>query len=639
MEKTRKKFIIKLFLITFLILLYLEMVFKLSIIGFERSNSVSKVFAFTLAYSMIIFNFLRLLPRKAFKGISLFLVIFSTFFYFAQDMYYRILSGFFSFSIAGDAHTGVAFLGRVMRNITWIHALYLLPIILALLLFFKFRKVYIPKKYLFFNSNYDFFNSIVIAILLFSTVVHTIPKSTDIFINSPYIYSDFDFYKEIPSAYQTIDKFGMLTYFQRDISKMFKESPDEDSLYEEINEYLEMKTEHVPNSFSNYFEGKNFIMIMAESFDTYAIDPSLTPNLYHMQEKSWNFDNYYSPLYFRNTADTEFMSQTGFYTNRNTVLTMSTYRNNLFPDTLPKLFSREGYGTYAFHNYTDYFYPRSDFLPTTIGYGEYYGAERLGMLEYREGVITNHEWQSDLVLMEKAMDILVEKDEPFFTYMLTVSGHLPYSHRHPIAEKNIDLIRDIFIEEGREMPSEDILYYHAANYELDLAIGYLMNRLKEEKMAEDTVIMIYGDHYAYGLDQSDIADYDETKDIESPLGFQRVPMMIYHPGVYGYDLSHVFASIDIMPTVANLFGLNLNYKPIFGKDIFGDQRRSVFFSNGSILTDTFFYDLENETYTFYDEDMTEEEALIFVNEYIYRQYINQAILEIDYFRVKERLGE
>ncbi|MDA3932573.1 MAG: LTA synthase family protein [Tenericutes bacterium] len=639
MDKTKKLFITKLFSIIFLILLYLEMVFKISIIGFERSDSVSRIFVFTLSYSLILLIFLRILPRKLFKGLSLFLVIFTTFFYFAQDMYYRILSGFFSFTIAGDAFTGIAFLGRIMSNISWIHALYLLPVILGVILLIKYKNVFIPKNYIFFSSTFDFLNSFIIAILLFTTVVHTIPKNTDIFINSPYIYSDFDFYQEIPSAYQTIDKFGVMTYFQRDVSNMFEEDPDESSLYDQINEYLETKTIHSPNGYTDHYKGKNFIMIMAESFDTFAIDPSLTPNIYNLQQKSWSFDNYYSPLYFRNTADTEFMSQTGFYTNRNTVLTMQTYSDNIFPNTLPKLFAKNGYETYAFHNYTDYFYPRSKILPTTMGYDEYYGAERLGMLEYRDGVITNHLWQSDLELMEEAMDILVGKDEPFFSYILTVSGHLPYNKRHPIAEKNIDIIRDIFIEEGREMPVDDILYYHAANYELDLAIGHLMTRLEEENMADDTVIMIFGDHYAYGIDQEDIAEYDETKDIESNLSFQRVPMIIYHPNMIANDKPYVFASIDIMPTVANLFGLNLDYKPVLGKDIFGDQRRSVFFSNGSILTENFFYDLESEEYTFFDDEISEEEALIYVNEYIYRQYINQAILEIDYFRVKERLEE
>ncbi|MFO7969061.1 MAG: LTA synthase family protein [Bacillota bacterium] len=639
MDKIRKHFIIKLFLIIFLILLYLEIVFKISIIGFERSDSVSRVFIFTLSYSLILLIFLRFIPRKIFKGFSLLLIIFITFFYFAQDIYYRVLSGFFSFALAGDAHTGIAFLGRVIKNIDWIHLLYLLPIILGVLLFIKYRKTSIPKKFIFFNSAYDFFNSMIIAILLFTTVVHTIPKNTDIFINSPYVYSDFDFYQEIPSAYQTIDKFGVMTYFQRDISSTFKENPDESSLYDEIKEYLETKTEHEANGYTDYFKDKNFIMIMAESFDTIAIDPSLTPNLYNLQQNSWNFDNYYSPLYFRNTADTEFMSQTGFYTHKNSLLTTQTYRDNLFPDTLPKLFADKGYETYAFHNYTDYFYPRSEFLPSTIGYDEYYGAKRLDMLEYKGGVITNHNWQSDLELMEETMDILTEKNEPFFSYILTVSGHLPYNSRHPIAEKNIDIIRNIFIEEDREMPINDILYYHAANYELDLAVGYLMNRLEQENMADDTVIMIFGDHYAYGIDQGDIAQYDETKELDSPISFQRVPMMIYHPNIIANEKSHVFASIDIMPTVANIFGLDLNYKPILGKDIFGDQRRAVFFSNGSILTDNFFYDLELEEYTFFDDELTEEEAFIFVNEYIYRQYINQAILEIDYFRVKERLGE
>jgi phosphoglycerol transferase MdoB-like AlkP superfamily enzyme len=257
------------------------------------------------------------------------------------------------------------------------------------------------------------------------------------------------------------------------------------------------------------------------------------------------------------------------------------------------------------------------------------------MLEETNGVVIHHDWQSDLELANKTMDILKDKQEPFFTYMLTVSGHLPYNDNHPIAETNIDLIRQIFIDEEREMPIDDILYYHAANYELDLAIGALLDRLEEENMADDTVIMLYGDHYAYGLNQDDISDYDDTKDMEHLLSIQRVPMMIYHPDLVKEDKNEVFASIDIMPTIANLFNLEINYKQIFGKDIFGNQRRSVLFSNGSVLTEDFLYNLEKDEITLFNDDYTLEEANLVINEYIYRIKINQWILEIDYFNEED----
>ncbi|QLY40233.1 sulfatase-like hydrolase/transferase [Hujiaoplasma nucleasis] len=650
MKKTKRKCSIVLYLMIFIFLAYLEMTIKLSVTSL-KSEYIFQVIAFTASYSFFAFLFVRLLPRKIFKTFILVSIILITLLYFSQDIYYRILSSFFSFDIAGDAHKATAFTSRIFKNLTYVHIMYLVPIALVTYFAIKYKKVEIPKKYFFYESTFEFLQVLVVAVLLFTTVVHTLPKKPENYSKSEYIYADYDFYDKVPSAYQTINKFGMITYFQRDIMNKFKEEPDELSIYEEIHSYGEERIDRIENPFyEGYFEGKNLILIMAESFDTFAIDPALTPNIYAMQQNSWNFTNFYSPLYYRNTADTEFMSQTGFYTSRNSPLTMEAYQDNYFPYTLPRIFSNKvlesgrSYGTYSFHNYTDYFYPRSVFHPKTLGYDEYYGAVDFGMLPEPKGVITNHIWQSDLELMEKSLDILLEKPQPFFSYILTVSGHLDYDSSNPIAKKNLDIIKDIFEQEEMQLPeNNEFLYYHAANYELDLAVGYLMDTLENQGLLEDTVIMLFGDHYAYGIDREEIALYDESKSDESSilgdLRFQRVPMMIYHSDLYYKEFDQVFASIDIMPTLANLFDLEVEYELIFGKDIFSNQRRAVYFSNGSILTDDFFFDSENEEYIIYDEtsEITLADAEALYGEYLYRQLINESILEIDYFWLQDQL--
>ncbi|MCD4827273.1 MAG: LTA synthase family protein [Acholeplasmataceae bacterium] len=635
MDLEKRQLVIKLYILVVSIIAFLEVTFRLSIMGSFKIENLFRIFIFVNAYALIIVFLIRSLPSKVVRYFTFIVILSIIFFYLTQDLYYRVLSGFFSFSVLGDAHAGFAFLGKVVTSITWVHILYIVPIYIAIRYFRKYKKNLIPKKFLSFVSSKDFAFSTFLTISVFLLAVYTIPTTNSIIGDSPYAYSTYDLYVENPSAFQTINKFGVLTYLQRDIVTTFNSNDDVETIDDMITAYLDTRVEHEDNAYTGYFEGKNLILIMAESFDTYAIDPSLTPNIYEMQQHSWNFTSYYSPLFFRNTADTEFMSQTGLYAHKSVNLTMETFRDNKFPNTIPMLFEEQGYGTYSFHNYTDYFYPRSEFHPETLGYDEYYGAVALGMLEESSGVLIHHEWQSDLELANMTVDILKDKAQPFFTYMLTVSGHLPYNHNHPIAEKNIELVRQIFIDEEREMPIDDILYYHAANYELDLAIGALLDRLEEENMADDTVIMMYGDHYAYGLNQDDIAEYDDTKTMENLLSIQRVPMMIYHPDLIKEDKDEVFASIDIMPTISNLFNLDINYRQTFGKDIFSNQERSVLFSNGSVLTDKFLYNLEKDEITIFDDTYTIQEATLVINEYIYRMKINQWILEVDYFNEEE----
>ena len=630
--KNQKFFLAKMYMVIVTLLTLLEIIFRMSVIKNVHIEDILSIFLFVNAYALIIIFFIRLLPRKIAKIATIVILITIVVFYTAQDLYYRVLKGFFSFSLIGDAHAGFAFIGRIFKSLSWMHLLYLIPVGIVLWVIKKYGKKIIPKRFLFFQSISDFIVSTSLTISVFALAVITIPKSSDITIDSPYAYSTYDLYVENPIAYQTINKFGVLTYLQRDIVTTLTHKEDYETMKTSVDDYLNTLVEHEDNAYTGMFEGKNMILIMAESFDTYAIDPILTPNLYNLQQNSWNFTNYYSPLYFRNTADTEFMSQTGLYAHKSVNLTMDTFKENTLPYTFPRLFGEENYGSYSFHNYTDYFYPRSEFHPITLGYDEYYDALALGLLDEDYSPFGTHQWQSDVDLVNGAINILKEKEEPFFTYMLTVSGHLPYSGRHPIAEKNVETIEQLMLENDMEVPYDDFLYYHAANYELDQAIGVLLERLEEEKMLDDTVIMLYGDHYAYGIDQDKIAEYDDTKSLDDTLSFQRVPMMIYTPGIEPMDKDEVFASIDIMPTLANLFDLNLDYDQVFGKDIFGNQDNAVLFSNGSLITDDFKYNLESDKMDIYNDDVTEAEATVIVNEYIYRMKINEWLLEIDYFK-------
>lgn len=634
MKHLKKNLILSLYLFIFSALFFLELIFRVSIMGFNRPEYLLRIFLFVNAYALFIVFFLRLLPRRFLRNALMIIMIGVTFVYFAQDMYYRIFNGFFSFSITGDALAGVTFIGRFKNKIGLIHLLYLIPPAAGIFLHRHINGQDLPKRIFFFKSFWDFSVSMFVAAALLGLANLTISRTTVDAVESSYLYSDYDLYKENYSPYRSIDKFGVFTYLQRDIATSVAEDIERTDMYAYINDYLNEETDHESNEMTAVFEDKNFIMIMAESLDTYAIDPVLTPNLYEMSQNGWTYDRYYSPLYYRNTADTEFMSQTGLYPHNHVELTMEAFSENAFPESLPRVFSRAGYGTYSFHNYTDYFYPRSIFHPNTLGYDEYYGSERLGMLNEDETKFGgSHQWQSDLELMEKTVDILLEKEEPYFSYILTVSGHLPYDDSQRIAEKNFPVIQAIFEEEGREVPDESVLYYHAAQYELDLAVGHLMDRLEAAGEAEDTVIMIYGDHYAYGMDREVIAAYDESKQDNDVLNIQRVPMLIYHPSMDGRVDHTLFSSIDILPTVANMFGLSLDYGHILGQDVYSDATNAVSFSNGSVLTDDFAYDIETDVVRLYDDSVTRDEAMVVSNEYIHRQKINNWLLEIDYYAI------
>ncbi|WP_343089416.1 sulfatase-like hydrolase/transferase, partial [Methanocalculus natronophilus] len=225
---------------------------------------------------------------------------------------------------------------------------------------------------------------------------------------------------------------------------------------------------------------------------------------------------------------------------------MASYYDNTFPNTIPQLFNDKGFISTAHHNYTDHYYPRNDFHPA-IGFDQYKDAYAMGMIEEGEYEDSQPPWMSDLEMFEKTLDDVIS-DEPFFAYYLTVSGHLPYDETHETASEHYDKIIEIYEENDREIPEdESIVYHHAAHYDFDLALGYLMDTLEAEGLLDDTVIWIQSDHYAYGMNRDTISEIDTWKGTdETRLNMHNVPLSIHHSSLDGRTVSHTFSNIDVM---------------------------------------------------------------------------------------------
>jgi phosphoglycerol transferase MdoB-like AlkP superfamily enzyme len=477
---------------------------------------------------------------------------------------------------------------------------------------------------------------LIVGSLIFFIALQTIEEEAEE-SGDMVTYSDMDLYTYMYNSQDAMKKFGLLTYTQRDFFSLFRTDPLSESEYEIlIDDYFETKPSHKVNNYSGIFEDKNLIFIMAESLDTFAINEELTPNLYKLKTENAYFENYYSPLYYRSTADTEFLTQTSMYPDNNVTLSMDFYVDNTFPATLPNLFEENGYETFSFHNYIDYFYPRSNFHLNTLGYNSYYGPEEMGMeVENSDNsIILNHDWQSDLEMMEAAVPEFINEDK-FFVNMLTVSGHFKYDDGHPIAAKNAQEVFDYEIRNDITL-DEEIFYYLAANIELDKAIGYLFEQLEDKNKLEETVVVIFGDHYAYGVDNNTIWEYDDMKDDNDDMDIHNVPLLIYSDSTIlkGF-VNNYMSSIDFIPTISNLFSLPLDYKVVFGNDALADRENVVRFADLSFVSATFSYDSLPEVMTIPDDINPEYIKYLsnkFINDYTY----NLLVLNYDYFRVEDQ---
>jgi phosphoglycerol transferase MdoB-like AlkP superfamily enzyme len=600
--------------------------------------------------------------EKTVKRLSYFLLIFISFLYFNQDVFRSFMNGFYTFSSVGDAGRALSFIGDYFLSLRFGHLFYFLPVI-----GFYFLLKY---KHLSFNITYISIKAplivLLFAFLMFFTSLQLISDKENVEAAGP-TYTDLDLYQKLYDPQFVLKKFGLLTYTQRDFFNLFRPAiltREEHLLL--LDDYFEKVENDFPyerNRFSDILENKNLILIMAESLDTFAINPELTPTLYDIMQNYAYFENYYSPLYNRSTADTEFLAQTSIYPDKNVTLTWDTYQDNYLPYTLPRLFEKEGYSTYSFHDYTDYFYERSVFHPKTLGYDIYFGSEELGLLDNPEdgSIIFNHEWQSDLEMMKRAIPYFIEDDQ-FFVNMVTVSGHFNYGDNHEIASQNIEIVNEYELAHDITI-DEEIKYYLAANIELDRAVEYLMDSLEEADKLDDTAIIIFGDHYAYGLDEDKIWEYDgnpyypymetEYKEEGNELDLHNVPFMIYSNK---YRLNNndafyteYFSSIDILPTIANLFDLELDYQYVFGQDAFSPRNYNtimgisdtepyltnvVRFADMSFLNGDFMYTALQDSYVIYNEDIASQ-YLLNLNDYFITEYIKSLnVLKYDYFQAK-----
>ena len=396
-----------------------------------------------------------------------------------------------------------------------------------------------------------------------------------------------------------------------------KERDQDDPELVEMHDYFSQVEPTEENQWTGRFAGKNLIWIVAEAFSDQILDPERTPTLWKLSHEGIICDNFYTPLWGVSTSDGEYVTTTGLIP-KSGVWSYSESWDNYMPFGFGNQFRKLGYRTMAFHDYLYTYYDRNLSHPN-MGY-EYYALDNGLNLERVQP-------PSDLEMMEEIVPWFVD-EEQFMVYILTVSGHLNYSREENAqADRHYDQVADLPY-------SEAVKCYLASQMELELAMESLMEQLEEAGELEDTVIVLSADHYPYGLTDE---EYSEL------FGHPVDPVFeIYENSLilWSADLEEpvhvdkVCSSLDVMPTLANLFGLEYDSRLLAGRDILSDEPGLVIFSNYSFLTNRGSYDSTTDTFTMYDGSEPDPEYVAErVAEVQNRVAYSAAILDRDYYRV------
>ena len=362
-----------------------------------------------------------------------------------------------------------------------------------------------------------------------------------------------------------------------DFAAMAKAEPNEN--ISKIHSYLATLTPAMENDYTGLFEGKNLIFITAEAFSPYVVDEERTPALYRMLHEGIYFTDYYQPTWGAGTTGGEYSNLLSMIPFNSTKSMEEVVEQDVFHSIGRQLQAR-GYASAAFHNNSHTFYNR-DKTHTYLGY-DIFMAQGNGM---EEGV-TKMWPQSDVEMFEFTIPQYIDK-QPFSLYYMTVSGHATYFYKNnAMARKHWDLIEPL----GH---SDAVTGYLACQMELEYSMQYLLEQLEEKGILDDTVVVIATDHYPYGLVPSDTwgTKLNYLKELMGQTASDsfirdKSALIIWSGCLEDMDLQvdAPTMSLDILPTLSNLFGVEYDSRLMCGRDVFSEQMPIALWTDGSWKT-------------------------------------------------------
>ena len=398
----------------------------------------------------------------------------------------------------------------------------------------------------------------------------------------------------------------------------------------QVHSYVSTAAASSQNEYTGLFKGKNLILITAEAFTAEIIDPQRTPTLYRLANKGIVFEDFYQPAWGGSTSTGEFSFLMGTIPTTASAIQYTIGHNLYF--TLGNQLQREGYFSRAYHNGAVEYYNRH-LTHKNLGYSEY-----IACGNWMEKGLSGGWPASDLEMLQYTLPDYID-EESFSVYYMSVSGHCNYRFSEQI---NAMSVKNKAAVEGMEY-SEKVLAYYAANQELENALSFLVGELEAKGIADDTVIAICADHYPYGLERS--MTWNNDRDYLCELyGCDRLTNLTrdHNAGIIWSgcleDLDEPIVvsapsySLDMLPTLSNLFGLEFDSRLLVGRDVLSDAEPLVIWMDYSWLTDKGYYNGADATFTANEGVEVDEDYVARINQTVQNKMaFSKAVLNYDYY--------
>lgn len=571
------------------ILLWLKSYFiYLTEFNLDISNSIQQfLLFFNPLSSALIFLGIALFARGRRAGIWVIVIhSFMSLFLYAQVVFFRANSDYITLPTLTQTNNFGSLGGSIASLVTWTDLLFALDVIILIALYVVFRKDWSLARLKFRKPLLVMAAGVIAFSVNLGLAEADRPQLLKRTFDRNYIVKYLGAYNfAIYDAIQNIK-----TSSQR----VLADSSD----ITVVENYTKNKFAEPNPELFGVAEGKNVIKIHLESFQSFLIDYELhgeevTPflnSLIHNEDEDYTyFENFFHQTEQGKTADAELILDNSIYGTPQGAAFM-TRSSNTYQSLPAIMHQQQGYTSAVFHGDDKSFWNRDE-IYKKLGIDEYFDASYYDMSPNR---VINYGLK-DKPFFEESMPLLESLEEPFYAHLMTLTHHHPYL----IDEE------DTTIAPAETGDGSVDRYFQTARY-LDEALEQFIEDLKEAGLYEDSVIMIYGDHYGISTNHNRAMEelLGEEMTTFKNAQLQRVPFIIKVPGVEGKGVVDDYAGqMDVMPTLLHLLGIHSQDYIQFGTDMFSeDHKEFVPFRNGDFITPE--YSMVQET--FYDTETGEE---------------------------------
>lgn len=568
----------------------------------------------------IVFSFKSKIGRK----IYVLILVCAMFIFLLNNVYYSMTDNFFDFSLIEMARESTSYIfDTVLKAKIWIYL-----VCLAVMIFGIWALKMIPNK-----KENDYKNLIVIFVLflVFHSFIpflygkanneltwNTWKNKRNVYIN----FNDNNKSMAITGLYEYTCRNIYVTFFKTKKTN----NQIELNFLEEVFNNDDAKSS---NEYTGIFKNKNVIFLQLEGLDSWLLTEKDTPNLYNLMNSSFNFTNHFS--YYNgggSTFNSEFAVNTGYITPLSYNQNAYTFNKNLFNYSMANMFKDAGYLVNAFHMNSKEFYSRG-INYSNWGFDNYYGLK--DMVNYNDN---SYMLDTELINNDTFYDLMFHSDKRFVDYIITYSPHMPFNQSKGVCKLILDKEKETSLDSEKseesiqqvELTEEECARLQAN--ETDKMIGLLIQALRDNNLYDNTVLVVFTDHYLYTLD--DMTILDKYKKTDNNL-INHTPFFIWSSNIKMKEIKEVTSQLSILPTVLNLFGIDYNSNYYIGTDaLSNDYKGIVLFSDASWYDGNVYVDggMVTNNQHISSEDLERKNSYI---DYIIKK--NDLVLKYDYFKI------